>query len=249
MEEKFLKLIKLADELDDFYEYLREQVLKNSSIEHYNDNISGAFKVLLKKKLVRYNPTDMINPIVVEVVEVSTYTETEINKLFDILKGDIIELPTLFGGYYGLRRSEIIGLKKEAFDFENNSFVINHVAIQNDGKKHQEKVYFKDKTKSKKICRVLPLLPIIKEKVLKKLEQIEENKKIFGNSYNHKYDGYICVQDNGDYYSIKELSVLELEKMKKNYLSDKSNSKMLKWCLMIVIIKYVKGYVAKLKLS
>ncbi|MBS6251768.1 MAG: site-specific integrase [Clostridium sp.] len=187
-----------ADDLDDFYEYLREQGLKNSSIEHYNDNISGAFKVLLKKKLVRYNPTDMINPIVVEVVEVSTYTETEINELFDILKGDIIELPTLFGGYYGLRRSEIIGLRKEAFDFENNNFVINHVAIQNDGKKHQEKVYFKDKTKSKKGCRVLPLLPIIKENVLKKLEQIEENKKIFGNSYNYKYDGYICVQDNGD---------------------------------------------------
>ena len=36
-----------------------------------------------------------------------------------------------------------------------------------------------------------------------------------------------CV-NNGDYYSIKELSVLELEKMKKNYISDKSNSKILK---------------------
>ena len=29
-------------------------------------------------------------------------------------------------------------------------------------------------------------------------KQNRENKKIFGNSYNHKYDGYICVQDNGD---------------------------------------------------
>ena len=187
-----------ADDLDDFYEYLREQGLKNSSIEHYNDNISAAFKVLLKKKLVRYNPTDMINPIVVEVVEVPTYTEAEINELFDILKDDVIELPTLFGGYYGLRRSEIIGLRKEVFDFENNCFIINHVAIQNDGKKHKEKVYFRDKTKSKKGYRVLPLLPIVKEKVLKKLDRIEENKKIFGNSYNHKYDDYICVQDNGD---------------------------------------------------
>lgn len=36
-----------------------------------------------------------------------------------------------------------------------------------------------------------------------------------------------CV-NNGDYYSIKELSVLELEKMKKNYISDESNSKNLK---------------------
>ncbi len=36
-----------------------------------------------------------------------------------------------------------------------------------------------------------------------------------------------CV-NNGDYYSIKELSVLELEKMKKNYIFDESNSKNLK---------------------
>lgn len=33
-----------------------------------------------------------------------------------------------------------------------------------------------------------------------------------------------CV-NNGDYYSIKELSILELEKMKKNYISDESISK------------------------
>lgn len=199
-QEKHRRKVKelTADDLDDFYDYLREQGLSNSSIDHYNDNISGAFKVLLRKKLVRYNPTDMINPIVVEVTEVPTYTEAEINELFDILKGDVIELPTLFGGYYGLRRSEIIGLRKEVFDFENDCFTINHVAIQNDGKQHKEKVYFRDNTKSKKGCRVLPLLPIIKKAVLEKLEKIEENKKIFGNSYNHKYDGYICVQDNGD---------------------------------------------------
>ena len=36
-----------------------------------------------------------------------------------------------------------------------------------------------------------------------------------------------CV-NNGDYYSIKELSVLELEKLKKNYISNESNSKNLK---------------------
>lgn len=56
-----------------------------------------------------------------------------------------------------------------------------------------------------------------------------------------------CV-NNGDYYSIKELSVLELEKLKKKCISDKSNSKMLKWCFMIVIIKFIKGYATKLKI-
>lgn len=33
---------------------------------------------------------------------------------------------------------------------------------------------------------------------IRKLERIEENKKIFGNSYNHKCDGYLFVHDNGN---------------------------------------------------
>ena len=47
-----------------------------------------------------------------------------------------------------MRRSEIIGLRKEVFNFEENYFTINHVAIQHDGKNNKrEKVYFKDKAK------------------------------------------------------------------------------------------------------
>lgn len=115
-----------------------------------------------------------------------------------ILKGDIIELATLFNGFYGLKRSEIIGLRKTVFNFDENYFIINHVAIQNDGKDNEEKVYFKDKPKSKKGYRAFPLFEPIRDAVLRKLERIEENKKIFGNSYNHKYDGYLFAHDNGD---------------------------------------------------
>lgn len=209
-----------ADDLDDFYDYLRENHLKNATIDHYNDNISSAYKSLLKKKLVRYNPTDLVDAIVIEENEVSTYTKSEIVKLFDILKGDIIELPTLIDGYYGLRRSEIIGLREQVFDFENNNFIINHVAIQNDGKDNKEKVYFKDKTKSKKGYRSLPLFPDVKDAILEKLKRIEENKKIFGDSYNHKYDGYIFVQDNGDliqpnFFTKRFGKIIERHKLKK----------------------------------
>lgn len=194
------KLVKeiTAEDLDDFYDHLREEGLVNATIDHYNDNISSAFKHLIKKKIVRFNPTDYVNPLTVDVKEVSTYNKTEIMNLLSLLKGDPIELPTLFDSFYGLRRSEIIGLRVEVFDFENNSFIINHVCIQNDGKDNKEKVYFKDKTKSKKGYRIFPLFPEVKKAVLEKLEQIEKNKKLFGKKYNHKYDGYLCVHDNGN---------------------------------------------------
>ena len=210
-----------ADDLEDFYDYLRDECnLKNASVDHYNDNISSAFKSLLKKKLVRYNPTDLVDPIVVDVVEVPTYNKSEILQLFEILKGDTIELPVLFDGFYGLRRSEIIGLRTQVFDFEQDNFIINHVAIQRDGKNNPEKVYFKDKTKSKKGYRSMPLFAIIKQAVEEKINRIEENKKIFGNSYNHKYDGYICVQDNGDiiqpnYFTKRFKKIIDRNHLKK----------------------------------
>lgn len=186
-----------ADDLDEFYNHLRKD-LCNATIDHYNDNISSAFNYLMKKLIVRYNPTDFIIPIVVEVKEVPTYNQKDIQILFEKLKGDIIELPTLLDGFYGLRRSEIIGLREQAFDFVNNTFVINHVCIQNDGKKNKEKFYFKDKTKSKKGYRTFPLFPEIKVAVIEKLKRIEQNKILLGNEYNYEYDGYLCVQDNGN---------------------------------------------------
>lgn len=94
--EKSKKAVKeiTADDLDDFYAYLRKE-LSNATIDHYNDNISSAFKYLLKKKIVRYNPTDLINPITVERTEVGTYNREEVIQLLEILKDNIIELPTL----------------------------------------------------------------------------------------------------------------------------------------------------------
>ena len=209
-----------ADDLDSFYDYLRKNNLSNGTIDHYNDNISSAFKYLLRKKLVRYNPTDLIVPITVNIVERPTYTRADIFKLFEVLKGDIIELPTLIDGYYGLRRSEIFGLREMVFDFENNNFIVNHVALQNNDKDNKENLYFQDRTKSKKGCRILPLFPEVKEAILRKLDLINKNKELFGDSYNHKYDGYICVQDNGDlikpgYFTKRFAKIIEKNNLKK----------------------------------
>ena len=219
---KHKKLVKeiTADDLDDFYDYLKDKNLSNASIDHYNDNISSAFKFLLKKKLVKYNPTKLINPIVVSTVEVNIYNMADIRILLDILKNDIIELATLFDAYYGLRRSEIFGLRKEVFDFDNNCFVINHVAIQNYGKKNKEKLYFRDKTKSKKGYRIMPLFPNIKEKVINRFKEIDENMKILGEAYNHNYDGYLFVYDNGDfiqpnYFTRRFEQIIEKNNLKK----------------------------------
>ena len=77
--------------------------------------------------------------------------------------------------------------------------IINHVALQDDDKDAEQRVYFLDKTKSKKGYRTLPIFPEIKKDIENKIRRIEECKKFYGNTYNHEYDGYLFVHDNGDF--------------------------------------------------
>ena len=48
-------------------------------------------------------------------------TENELNKLFEKSKDDSMEFMILMTAFYGLRRSEVLSLKWDAFDFENNT--------------------------------------------------------------------------------------------------------------------------------
>ena len=44
-------------------------------------------------------------------------------------QGTKLELPILFGAFYGLRRSEAISLKWDAIDFEQNTITISGIAV------------------------------------------------------------------------------------------------------------------------
>ena len=79
--------------------------------------------------------------------------------------------------YYGLRRSEIFGLKWDAFDFENETFEIKHTVVK------VKTIVAKDKTKNKSSHRKYKMLKEIKEMFLElKLKQTEY-KKDFGIQY------------------------------------------------------------------
>ena len=50
---------------------------------------------------------------------------------------------------------------------------------------------------SKSSRRTLPLVPVVKERLLEKKKQVEMNRKLCGNCYNTEYKEYICVDDLG----------------------------------------------------
>jgi integrase len=81
--------------------------------------------------------------------------------------------------YYGLRRSEVLVLKWNAVDFENNVLEIKHTVVDVAGVP-----IAKDKTKNTSSKRKYVILPEIKDVLIDLKNKQNENKKLFGNEYN-----------------------------------------------------------------
>ena len=67
--------------------------------------------------------------------------------------------------YYGLRRSEVLGIRWSAIDFERGTISINHKVTEGvvDGK---HELFTEDKLKTKSSFRTLPLIPAMRELLL-----------------------------------------------------------------------------------
>lgn len=108
----------------------------------------------------------------------------------------LLEIPIFLGAFYGLRRSEALGLKWDTIDFQNSTITIRHTVTSCtiDGKHVQ---VAKDTTKTKSSMRTLPLVLVFKEKLLKVKEQQAEYRRVCGKCYDNRYLEYICVDEMG----------------------------------------------------
>jgi len=62
------------------------------------------------------------------------YNEKQIERLLECSKGDALEIVILLAIFYGLRRSEVLGLKWSAVDMENDTIDIKHTVVSMSGK-------------------------------------------------------------------------------------------------------------------
>ena len=118
-------------------------------------------------------------------------------KLFEAVKGHRLELGVIIGAFYGLRRSEIVGLRWESINFEANTITVEHTVTEaNIDGKHV--IIADDTTKSKSSYRTLPLVPAIRTKLLAIQAEQERNRKLCGKSYNKAESGYIYTDALGN---------------------------------------------------
>ena len=200
-----IKLVDLkATDLQDFYTKQLERVKANSVI-HYHANIHKALKYAVKIDLIPTNPADKVERPKKNEFKGSYYSADEIHALTEIAEGTKLEIPVLLASFYGLRRSEALGLKWDAIDFERGTIsVIRTVTtITVEGKQMEIE---QQSAKTKSSLRTLPLIGSFREYFLQVKEAQELNKQVCGNCYNHEYDGFVFVDELG-------------ERMRANYLT------------------------------
>lgn len=192
--------------LQDFYDMQYKRVLtrgKNkgklvskSTVNHYYHNINKALNDAVKLRIIPYNPnaSTIVEPP--DDYIASYYTEDECMNLLEKVKNTPLELIVTIATYYGLRRSEVLGLKWNAIDFTNNRITIKHKVTQAtvDNKRVLVK---KNKLKNKTSYRSLPLVDDVRDLLLEEKQKQAENKKLYGNAYKNK-ENYICVYDDGE---------------------------------------------------
>ncbi|NLZ83261.1 MAG: site-specific integrase [Clostridiales bacterium] len=193
--------------IQDFYQHELSKGLKANTVIRRHANIRKALQHAFQMDLIKSNPADKVERPKKGDYIASYYTKDDLEVLFETSKGDPLELPIILAAYYGLRRSEILGLKWSAIDFENKKITINFTVTEvNNGDGRGNFTVEKTRTKSKSSRRVLPLVKPIEDLLVKIKQEQDKNRRLCGSSYNDKYLDFINVNELG-------------ERMKPNYIS------------------------------
>ena len=119
-------------------------------------------------------------------------TAEDAQKMLDAFRNEEIGPMVYTTLYYGLRRSEALGLRWQAVDFDANTITINHTVIGG------SQVIRQDSTKSYASRRTYQLIPDVRALLLVLKAQQEDYKRRLGPNY-HDND-YIFKHPNGTPY-------------------------------------------------
>jgi len=184
--------------IQDFYTHcMTDRGVAANTVIHYHAVIRKALKYAVDTEILLSNPADKVQRPKVPKFVGQFYDVDEVNSLFDIVKGARIELPVKMAAFYGLRRSEVVGLKWDAIDFKNRTITIRHTVttVNIDGKYITVE---KDRTKNKSSYRSLPLVTDFYDMLMNLKAQQKENRALCKSSYNKDYLDYICVDEMGN---------------------------------------------------
>ena len=197
--EKGVTLLDLRPkDIQEYYEYL--MVERNNSavtVRRHHANIRKALQHAVKADIILSNPADKVEKPKPKPYRASFYNADDLNVLFSTAKGTRLELPILIAAHYGLRRSEVLGLKWDAVNFTQNTISICHIVSEAKDDQGNSYLVQKDRAKNKSSLRTLPLMQQIRDALLQAKDSQKMYAKVCGREYCKEYKEYIFVDELG----------------------------------------------------
>lgn len=135
---------------------MQEQGVSPNTAIHHHANIHKALKDAVRLDLVDRNVAEIADRPQKQKYLPAHYSASEVNQLLDKLRGHWMYVPVVLSVFYGLRRSEVLGLQWGSVDFENKSITIQHTRIYGDSD-GTDAVIERDILKRKSSYRTLPI--------------------------------------------------------------------------------------------
>ncbi|MDL2238391.1 tyrosine-type recombinase/integrase, partial [Christensenellaceae bacterium OttesenSCG-928-K19] len=207
-----------SENLEQYYEDKEEEGLSSNSVIKHHQVISSALAWAKKKKLVKINVASLADKPQKKGYKANYYTLDELNRLLDASKETPLETVILLAARYGLRKSEILGLRWGNIDFENRTISIAHKVVRIVDDNGKSTYLCSDNLKTEESRRAFPLSDDFTEHLLQLKERQQVNRRRHG--YNRDYVEYVCVDATGglikpDYVTHKFAKILDYNGLRK----------------------------------
>lgn len=204
-----------AGDLEDYYTTKITEGLNPNTVIKHHAIIRSALQWAVKHRYIRENPADFATkPERIKFHGESPYSIEEIAQLLTLTQHESIAVPIFLACFYGLRRSELLGLRWSAIDFETGWLHIDTTVVKEKEGDRILTVVRDNTTKTAYSKRSLPLCQYTYQYFWNLRQKQQTQMVLCGSCYNIHYTDFVCVDEMGmllqpDYVSQKFQKILE----------------------------------------
>ena len=190
------------------YYTAKSKTLSGNTLKKHHAIVRQVLRKAVQEGLITSNPAAEITLPKAKKFTGSFLTVEQGNALLEAVGDSVMEPVIVLAMMYGLRRSEIAGMKWDAIDFANDTLTVRHTRTR------FKTELAKDETKNKSSHRTLPLNRAAKTYLLQLRARQSEEKLFLGQAY--KDTPYICRWPDGHAMSPDYMSA-RFKKLLKRY--------------------------------
>lgn len=201
--------------MEDYYQFKINEGLNPNTVIKHHAVIRSSLQWALRHQYIRYNPADLATrPARAKYAPNEPYSVEEIAQLLTLTQNEPIAVPIFVAAFYGLRRSEVLGLRWSSIDLQNGWIHIDTTVVKEKIGENIVTTVRENTTKTEYSRRDLPLCAYTHQYFMNLRSRQLAQMQMCGASYDQRYLDFVCVDQMGtllqpDFVSQKFQQILQ----------------------------------------